>query len=384
MKNVAILGSTGSIGLNTLKVIDEHKKEFKAVALTANSNLKLLKSQALLYKPKFIGLGEEFECSKELKNINSEIYFGIKGISELVKNKEIDIVVIGISGNAAIEPLISAIESNKKIVTANKESLVSASGLVKEALKEHRTSLIPVDSEQSAIFQCLNKENKSSLKKIYLTGTGGPFRNFSKSRLSKVTSKDALNHPRWKMGSKITIDSATLMNKGFEVLEAAVLFDVTLDKIEVLIHPEAIIHSMVEFVDGTVLAQLSCPDMRIPILYAMSYPERFISGSPKLDFNKVKNLNFEKPDTKKFPSLGIAYKAGKSGGLMPAIMCASDEVAVRAFLDGRIAFYDIPKIIERVLSKAKNKSNPTLSEILWADKWARVEAESVLSRKLKL
>lgn len=377
MKNIAILGSTGSIGQSALKIISEHPKRFRVVALSANSNAELLKSQAEVYKPKFIGIASNAERLK--KPLGAKIFYGADGISEIAGLREVDIVILAISGNAAIRPLLGAISAKKDIAIANKESLVSASCVIKRYLKKYGNRLIPVDSEQSAIFQCLAGGGRRFLKKIYLTGTGGPLRKLSKAKLEKIPKKLVLNHPKWKMGRKITVDSATLMNKGLEAIEAAVLFDFNLKDIEVLIHPEAIIHSMAEFKDGGVIAQMSVPDMRIPILYALGFPERLESSVPKINFEKINKLTFEKPDINKFPCLKIAYKAGLDGGIMPAIMCAADEEAIKAFLDDKINFGKIPVIIEKVLSKAKNISVPSLSDILYADEWAREEAKRAIS-----
>jgi 1-deoxy-D-xylulose-5-phosphate reductoisomerase len=287
-------------------------------------------------------------------------------------------VVLAISGSSALGPLLKAIELKKEIATANKESLVMAGSLINRLAEAKKVRIIPIDSEQSAIWQCLEKEDRTKLRKVYLTASGGPFRLATKAQLERISVSDALKHPRWKMGKKITIDSATLMNKGLEILEAICLFGIEAEKIEVLIHPESIIHSMVEFVDGAVMAQLSVTDMRIPIQYAISYPQRLQSRIKGIDFIKLKNLNFAKPDFEKFSCLGLAYQAAHSGGTMPCVLNAANEVSVRAFMDGRIGFTSIAEVIGKVMRSHRRIKEPSLSDILSADSWAREKSAEVL------
>lgn len=379
-KRIAILGSTGSIGTNTLDVLSRLEGDFEVVGLSARSNIKLLSAQARKFKPKIVCVGDK-QLSKEIKR---SIPSGIKvvacqdGLEEIVARSDLDLVVIAISGIAPIAPLVKAVKSKKRIALANKEALVSAGPMVMRLAKENGVDIIPVDSEHSAIFQCLGRR-RGDLSKIYLTGSGGPLLNVSAARFDSLSKESMLKHPKWKMGEKITIDSATMMNKGLEIIEAQYLFNISENQVEVLIHPEAIIHSMVEFIDGAVLAQLAIPDMRIPIQYALTYPDRLEGSSRSVDFLKTNRLSFLKPDTNKFPSLDLARAAARSGGTSPAVLCAADEEAVQCYLDGRIRFSDIPKVIEKVLSRHKNISgqNPSLRDILDAVEWAKEEARAI-------
>ena len=382
MKRVAILGSSGSIGVTTLKVIKQYPGEFKLEALAVNKNIESLKRQAVEFKPGKIAVGDE-EAGKKINKIGGrDIYYGIEGLNRIASDKDVDIVVIGLSGSAALHPLLSAIRAGKHIALANKEALVMAGSIIMGELKKSKARLIPVDSEQSAIFQCLEGKEQDELKRLYLTASGGALYDVALKDFKYLNKKDILNHPRWKMGQKITVDSATLMNKGLEVIEASWLFDVEVRNIEVLIHRQAIIHSMVEFVDGSVLAQLGVTDMSLPIQYALTYPRRLSNPKNHLDFFSIESLTFDKVDNKKFPCLDFAYQAAKTAGTAPAAMNAVNEEAVSAFLDQRIGFTLIPDIIEKIMSKHKTFKNPNLPAILEADTWARQEAR-VLIKKLE-
>ena len=382
MKRVAILGSSGSIGVTTLKVIKQYPGEFKLEALAVNKNIESLKRQAVEFKPGKIAVGDE-EAGKKINKIGArDIHYGIEGLNRIASDKDVDIVVIGLSGSAALHPLLSAIRAGKHIALANKEALVMAGSIIMGELKKSKARLIPVDSEQSAIFQCLEGKEQDELKRLYLTASGGALYDVALKDFKYLNKKDILNHPRWKMGQKITVDSATLMNKGLEVIEASWLFDVEVRNIEVLIHRQAIIHSMVEFVDGSVLAQLGVTDMSLPIQYALTYPRRLSNPKNHLDFFSIESLTFDKVDNKKFPCLDFAYQAAKTAGTAPAAMNAVNEEAVSAFLDQRIGFTLIPDIIEKIMSKHKTFKNPNLPAILEADTWARQEAR-VLIKKLE-
>ncbi|PIU41848.1 MAG: 1-deoxy-D-xylulose-5-phosphate reductoisomerase [Candidatus Omnitrophica bacterium CG07_land_8_20_14_0_80_42_15] len=381
MKKIVLLGSTGSIGTNTLDVVSRFPGKFKIDALSVDSNIDLLLRQIKQFRPKAVAVRDIKKAAILKKTASSiikglKIYEGDEGVEELAGRRDADIVVVAISGTAALSPILRAMGSKKRIALANKEALVSAGKIITDFAKKKKIEIIPVDSEHSAIFQCLDgKGSRSYLSKIYLTGSGGPLRNVSKKDFNKLSTKDVLNHPKWKMGKKITVDSATLMNKGLEVIEAHWLFDVEVDKIEVLIHPEAIIHSMVEFSDGAILAQLANPDMRLPILYALSFPERYKTIFPKVAFSEIRKFSFYSPDTGKFPCLSLAYRVIRDGGSSPCVLNASNEEAVKAFLSGRIKFTKIPVIIEKVLSKHKNIKNPTLTDILDKERWAKEEAK---------
>jgi len=382
MKRIAILGSTGSIGFSTLNVIERYNKEFQAAALSTNLNVGILSRQIKKYKPDSVCVLNP-DAAKNLrfpKEQRIKIFSGPEGLLEMLEDKSIGQVVMAISGSAALFPLLKAIDCGKDIILANKEALVMAGPIIMERARRKKVKIIPVDSEQSAIWQCLEGQDKKRLKKIYLTASGGPFRKLSFSQLKKITVKDALNHPRWKMGKKITIDSATLMNKGLELLEAMYLFGMDSKNIEIVIHPEAIVHSMVEYEDGVVLAQLSITDMCIPIQYALTYPKRLASGVGYLDFFKLKQLNFEKPDFNKFPCLKLAYEVARAGGTLPCVLNSANEVCVDGFLKNRLDFIKIPIIIEKVLSKHINKNKPNLKNILDADAWARDEAKILIER----
>jgi 1-deoxy-D-xylulose-5-phosphate reductoisomerase len=382
MKNIAILGSTGSIGESALKVAREFRARFRIVGLSAGSDGDKLYKQIREFKPLFVSVCDE-SLARSLKRRISpriRIFSGSEGAVRLVREKEIDCVLMAISGSEALLPLLSAIECRKQVALANKEALVMAGELIMSAIAKSKAKILPIDSEQSAIWQCLEGNSRGSLKRIFLTASGGPFKDMPKSAFTGISLKDVLRHPRWKMGRKITVDSATMMNKGLEVIEAMHLFGVPCGKIKVLIHPEAIIHSMVEFADGAVIAQLSQTDMRIPIQYALTYPERLKNKISGLDFPKVKNLSFNDPDFKKFPSLGLAYEAARELGTLPAVMNAANEIAVDNFICGRIRFNDIPEVTGRVMRKHEIKSKPGLEVILAADSWAREQARVFAER----
>lgn len=383
MQNIAILGSTGSIGQSSLKVVRNFPDKFKVFGLAANSRIDLLYPQIKEFHPAYVCLkdiGAARQLKSRLKRSGIKVLAGDDGLACMLEDRRIDKVLLSISGSSALWPLLRAIENKKEIALANKEALVMAGPVIMAAAKRHQVNIIPVDSEQSAIWQCLRQEVRAQVKNIYLTASGGPFRKSSRVRLKNISVAQALRHPRWKMGKKISVDSATLMNKGLELLEAVYLFGIEPEKIKILIHPEAIIHSMVEFVDGVVLAQLSVTDMRIPIQYALSYPERLPNGLPSVNFCHIARLNFEKPDFRRFPCLSLAYAAAKKGGTAPCVLNAANEVSVDAFLRKRLKFLNIPKVIGKVLSRQKNILKPCLKEILQADAWAREEAYRTIER----
>ena len=377
MKKITILGSTGSIGINTLKVISRYHTKFSVQALTCGSNVDLLARQAKIFRPKALGVRDMSKVKKlkeKVKGLNARIFAGAQGIEEIARNVKADTVVMAISGNASLLPLIGAIEQKDKVLIASKEPLVSAGGIIMDLAKKKNCKIIPLDSEHNAIFQCLKGHDIKELKNIYLTGSGGPLRLVKHSLFSRLSIKKVLAHPKWKMGKKISVDSATLMNKGLEVIEARWLFDMPLKRIKVLIHPEAIVHSMIEFVDGAFLAQLGMPDMRLPIQYALDFPRRLKSNKFNVDFSALRALTFYNPDHNRFPCLGLAYEALKRGGSAPCVLNAANEEAVGMFLKKRIGFTAIPKIIEKVMNLHKIIKSPELNDIISADKWARREA----------
>jgi len=383
MKRIAVLGSSGSIGQSTLSVIRNLPKQFKVEALSVNSDIVKLKQQIKEFKPPLVCVRDEQAARKLRSDLGSstKVFCAEEGLGEMVKHKQIDLVMFAITGSAALSPLLAAIRNGKDIALANKEALVMAGPLVMRMAKKHKVRILPVDSEQSAIWQSLGSFSQSDVRQVYLTASGGPLRSLPLSKFKKVSLEKVLRHPRWKMGKKITIDSATLMNKGLELLEAMFLFDLGVEKIKVLIHPEALIHSMVEFNDGVIMAQLSAADMRIPIQYALTYPERLVNKLPGIDFYRLNKLHFEKPDLEKFPCLALAYQAARQLGTMPAVINAANEVSVNNFLNKRIDFLAIPKIIEKVMRRHARIANPDLSDIMSADSWARKEA-AVLAANL--
>ncbi|WDV47731.1 1-deoxy-D-xylulose-5-phosphate reductoisomerase [Clostridiaceae bacterium M8S5] len=378
MKKISILGSTGSIGTQALDVVRNYK-DLKVVALSANSNIELLEEQILEFKPKLVAVADEskaLELRDKMAAYNVEILGGMDGLIAVATEKDSEILLTSVVGMIGLKPTLEAIKEKKTIALANKETLVAAGQLVMKYAKENNVDIIPVDSEHSAIYQSLVSGKKSEINRIILTASGGPFRGKTKSELEDVTFIDALKHPNWSMGRKISIDSATLMNKGLEVIEAKWLFDVKAEEIDVVVHPQSIIHSMVEFVDGNIIAQLGPTDMRIPIQYALTYPKRTNSKVEKLDFMKIKELTFDRPDMETFPCLKLAFDALKAKGTMTAVLNAANEEIVNLFLEDKVRFNDIPVYIENTMSHHKNIKNPTLQDILQSDKWAREHIES--------
>jgi 1-deoxy-D-xylulose-5-phosphate reductoisomerase len=373
IKRLAILGSTGSIGIQTLDIIRNHPDKFKVVGLAAGKNTGLLKTQAAEFRPNFI-------YSIDSENLPSDIRH--LPMDEIACQESVDLVIVATTGKAGLNSTLAAIHSGKALAIANKEVLVMAGEIITAEARKHHCRILPIDSEHSAIWQCLNGEN-NGISRILLTASGGPFYGYDAKRLACVTVKETLSHPTWKMGKKVTVDSATLMNKGLETIEAKWLFDVQLEKIEVIIHRQSIIHSMVEFIDGSVKAQLSFPDMRLPIQYALSFPDRINAVNFKmLDFGQVKNLTFEPVKFDSFPCLALAIDAGKTGGTYPAVACAADEVAVDFFLNNKIKFTSISNIILDVINAHKNIDHPSLDEILEADGWARTKALEIIIKRI--
>ena len=370
MKNIAILGSTGSIGSQTLEVISENKNKFKIVLLSANRNYKLLIEQAIKYKPETIIFGDinhKRNLEKGLKHEKINIYYGEKALNNFTEFCNPSLVLTALVGKSGLIPTINAIKNNIDIALANKETLVVAGEIIMKLCEKHNVNIYPVDSEHSAIYQCLVGEKHETIEKIILTASGGPFRNKKLNDLKKITKKEALNHPNWSMGDKITIDSSTLMNKGLEVIEAKFLFNVTIDRIDVVIHPQSIIHSMVEFNDGSIKAQLGEPDMKLPIQYALGFSERIKNNYKRFNFSKNNRLTFEEPCIKTFKNLHLAFEAGKQGGNMPCILNASNEIAVDAFLKEKIAYLDMTKIIEESLNKISYIASPNLDQLIETD-----------------
>ena len=368
MKKIAILGSTGSIGTQTLDVVREHSDELQVVALAAGTNKERLKEQIKEFHPKLVSLSDE-KKAQELAGEQVEVVCGMEGLIEVAGADSADVVVTAVVGMMGILPTMEAIKKGKDIALANKETLVTAGHLIIPMAKEYGVSILPVDSEHSAIFQSLQGEPKAALDKILLTASGGPFRGKSAEFLETVTLEDALNHPNWSMGPKITIDSSTMVNKGLEVMEAKWLFGVDYSQIEVVIQPQSIIHSMVQYVDGAIIAQLGTPDMRVPIEYALFYPERRSLSGDRLDFSKLSQITFEKPDYKVFRGLSLAIEAGKTGGTMPTVFNAANERAVAKFLKGEIKYTDIVRSIEKCMDAHKVSAHPDLEEILATEQW---------------
>ncbi|HPM42987.1 MAG TPA: 1-deoxy-D-xylulose-5-phosphate reductoisomerase [Candidatus Omnitrophota bacterium] len=381
MKRIAVLGSTGSIGVNTLEVIKSGLGDkYKVVALSADTNVKLLAEQSRIFRPDVIVIGRgasEIKARGVLPS-NLKVLNGGDGLVEIAGRKDVDTVVFAISGTACLPPLVRAIKSGKEIALANKESLVSAGSIIMPLARKYGVRIIPIDSEHSAIFQCIDGKT-DEISRIFLTASGGPLRTLPKKSFDRLSLDFILKHPKWKMGKKISVDSATMMNKGLEIIEAHHLFGIVEDRIDVLIHPEAIVHSMVGLVDGSVLAQMSNPDMRLPIQYALTYPDRRRSPVKAVDFCKLKHLSFLPPDTGKFPCLGLARRAIRVGGTMPAVLNAANEEAVRRYLEGAIKFSLIPKVIEKVISRHKvfHGRKPTLADVFTAEAWAKEEARSL-------
>ena len=378
-KKIAILGSTGSIGTQALQVIEEHPDLYEAYALTANNQVELLAEQARKFKPAVVVIANEakyLQLKEMLSDLPIQVYAGSDALCDVVQVSSIDVVLASMVGYAGLRPTINAIKAGKEIALANKETLVVAGELITELAAQYHTPILPVDSEHSAIFQCLESDNP--LEKIILTASGGPFRTFSMEQLRHVTKEQALKHPNWDMGAKITIDSATMMNKGFEVIEAKWLFGVRPEQIEVVVHPQSVIHSMVQFEDGAVKAQLGVPDMRLPIQYAFSYPKRIASSFDRLDFTQMTTLTFEQPDIEKFRCLALAYEALNQGGNMACIVNAANEIAVSAFLKEKISFVEISKLIEQTMNKVSFIKNPTYDDYVETDTEARKIAEKLI------
>ena len=381
-RHIAILGSTGSIGTQALDVIGRHTDCFEVELLTAGSNSRLLIEQARRFNPASVVIADEAryaEVFDALDPLDIKVFTGTDSVCDLLRSPQIDIVLTAMVGFSGLKPTIAAIKAGKAIALANKETLVAAGGLIMPLARKYGAPILPVDSEHSAIFQCLQGEH-ARLEKILLTGSGGPFLHSSREEIAAATPAQALNHPRWKMGPKVTIDSASLMNKGLELIEARWLFGVEPQDIEVVIHPQSIIHSMVQFSDGCVMAQLSQPDMRLPIQFALSYPERIDLDTRRLDFAQLGSLTFEKPDLDRFPCLGLAYASLERGGNATCTMNGANEVAVAAFLEGRIGFTDIPRIIETVLSRNPFITDPSLDDIYSTDFEAKKRAAELIKR----
>ncbi|MCH3963990.1 MAG: 1-deoxy-D-xylulose-5-phosphate reductoisomerase [Clostridium sp.] len=369
MKKISILGATGSIGTQTLDVMRRDRENFKLVGISARKNVYKLMEIIDEFHPEYVVLNEKaaYDKIKEYcsnKSLNIEILFGVEGLNTIASLEEVDIVVTSVVGIAGLVPTLEAIKSGKVIALANKETLVAGGKIVIDEMKKHNASIVPVDSEHGAIFQCLRGNEGEAVSRILLTASGGPFRGKKKNDLEGVTVEEALNHPKWNMGKKLTVDSATFMNKGLEVIEAHWLFNVPYEKIQVVVHPESVVHSMVEYVDGSVIAQLGSTDMRLPIQYALNYPERKSAVVDRLDFYRLNELHFEKPDMDTFRPLRFAYEAGESGGTMPAILNCANEEAVSMFLEGRIKFLDIMDILEDCMNKFEKKDDYTLEDIL--------------------
>ena len=373
-RQLAILGSTGSIGTQALEVVSEHSDLFEVYALTANNQVDLLINQARKYMPEVVVIANERkypELKEALEDLPIKVWAGADAIAQMVQSEPIDMVLTAMVGYSGLRPTISAIKAGKAIALANKETLVVAGELIMKLAAEHKVPILPVDSEHSAIFQCLTGAYDNPIEKILLTASGGPFRRKTLEELATVTKAQALRHPNWTMGAKITIDSASMMNKGFEMIEAKWLFDVTPDQVQVVVHPQSVIHSMVQFEDGAVIAQLGIPDMKLPIAYAFSFPTRMRSMAPRLDFNQYSTLTFEEPDMERFRNLAFAFEAARQGGNMPCILNAANEVVVAAFLQDRIGFLQMSDVIERTMWKASFIINPSYEDYVATDTEAR-------------
>jgi 1-deoxy-D-xylulose-5-phosphate reductoisomerase len=384
MKKISLLGSTGSIGTSTLDVIKKNSDKFEVAALSAGRNVELLKTQIEYFQPPVAAVIDSDHAGRlkdELgKWSKTKILWGVEGYQEIASLHDVDLVVSAIVGAAGLIPTVTAIEAEKDVALANKETMVMAGSIVVEKAASGNVKILPVDSEHSAIFQSLAGHNKGDVRRIILTASGGPFRETPKEKLKDVTLKDALNHPTWEMGKKITVDSATMMNKALEIIEARWLFDLKASQIDVVIHPQSIVHSMVEYRDGSVIAQLGVPDMRIPIAYALSYPERSGAGETFLDLCKERTLGFYPPDRDKFPALRLAYEAVEKGGTVPVVLNASNEVAVDAFINGKIGFSDIARVVEETIHLHVPGEPETISDIIDIDRWGRKRAEEIIGR----
>ena len=384
MKHIAILGSTGSIGKNALSVVDTHSDEFKVVGLAANRDVDTLEQQVRQYTPDLVALNEATAASQlreRIRDLNgTQVLAGTEGLQAVATMSQASQVLDGMGGSAGLLPTLAAIDAGKDIAFVNKDVMVMAGALVNAAVQTNGVNLIPIDGEMSAIFQCLEgaRERQAEIHRLLITASGGPFRTLPKEKLHSVTPQQALQHPNWKMGQKITVDSATMMNKGLEVIEAKWLFNIELSKIDIVVHPESIIHSMVEWTDGSTIAQLGPTDMRIMIQYALTYPRRLSAPVPRLDLQEIRTLNFEPVDFEKFPCLSLAYNAAEVGGTLPVVLSSADEVVVEAFLNTCIGFMDIPAILARVMDKHTVITDPTLSDILEVDRWAKSTARSII------
>lgn len=386
-KRIAILGSTGSIGTQTLAVVREHAALFEIEVLTAGSNAELLIAQAKEFSPKVVVITDERKyglVKESLKSLEIAVYGGQEALSEVVQREQVDVVLTALVGFVGLKPTMSAIKAGKDIALANKETLVVAGELIMDLAKKYDVKILPVDSEHSAIFQCLVGESNNPIEKIYLTASGGPFRGKDITYLSTITKKEALKHPNWTMGQKITIDSASLMNKGLEVIEAKWLFNLQVEQIDVVVHPQSIVHSLVQFEDGSLKAQMGLPDMKLPIQYALSYPGRLRSNFERFDFLQYPNLSFEKPDMDTFANLALAFASIKKGGNMPCILNAANEVAVAAFLNDQIGFVEMSVVIGETLEKIPFISIPTLDDYLAVDEAGRVYAKELVTKKKKI
>ncbi len=382
-KRIAILGSTGSIGTQAIEVIKANPDLFVAEVLTAGNNADLLITQALELKPNAVVIADENKylyVKEALQPHDIKVFAGHDAICQVVQMETVDLVLAALVGFSGLKPVIEAIKSRKTIALANKETLVVAGQLITELAEQYRVSILPVDSEHSAIFQCLVGENPDNIEKLILTASGGPFRGMSRKQLETVTLAQALKHPNWTMGAKVTIDSASLMNKGLEVIEAKWLFGVPVKDIEVVVHPQSIVHSIVQFNDGSMKAQLGLPDMKLPIQYAMAFPHRIPNNFPRFEFTKYPSLTFEKPDLSNFRNLSLAFESIQTGGNIPCALNAANEIAVQAFIDGRLSFLGISDLIERCMENTKHINSPSLDDLLHTDTAARLEAELNLSK----
>ena len=379
-KRIAILGSTGSIGCNALEVIEHLGEGFSAVALSARSQTEKLLEQVRKHRPAAVAVGDDAgdDCCRAMEKLGAQVYRGPGGIVEMVRRDDIDLVLAAIVGAAGLPAVFAAVQAGKQIALANKEALVVGGSLLIPEARKRNVTILPVDSEHSAVFQAMQAGRREEIRRVILTASGGPFRTWSPQRISAATPVEALKHPTWRMGNKITIDSATMFNKGLELIEACWLFDFPPDKIEVLIHPESIIHSMVEFVDGSTIAQLSPPDMRTPIQYALTYPDRLSGSGRRMDWSESVTLRFEPPDPAKFPALAIAYDVAARGGTLGAVMNAANETAVEAFVAGKIHFGGICDLVSRTIRRHRLETHPTMDDLLEADRWARSTARELL------
>ncbi|MBF0290894.1 MAG: 1-deoxy-D-xylulose-5-phosphate reductoisomerase [Nitrospinae bacterium] len=383
MKNIAILGSTGSIGENALNIIESEPDRFRVVALAARTNVEKLAAQIEKFHPKLVSVADA-QKAQELRSMvkrRVRIVTGAQGAIECATHPDADIVVAAMVGAAGLPPTHAAVCAGKQVALANKETLVIAGGIVMQEARRSKAVIIPVDSEHSAVFQALRGEKKKSVRRLILTASGGPFLGMSSVQMSKVTVERALKHPNWSMGPKISIDSATMMNKGLEVIEARWLFNMPPSMIEVVVHPQSIVHSMVEFHDSSVIAQMGPPDMRSPISFALNYPDRLAMDIPRLDFSRLMTLTFEPPDLTRFPCLALAYQATQAGPSAPAVLSAANEVAVEAFLNRKIGFLDIPRMVEKTLNESPNFPVNTIADVLAVDHWARARARELIGRR---